>query len=282
MRIRHFTLTAFLVALVLTGCTEDRYALEKRYWHLRRQSRRIIQNPHGSPPALYQQSINQLRRFIADHPELPQSIDLELYISKLYLAAGAYNMCRASLQELLAKYPSTQSLAAEIIYLTGRSFEKEDDWDQAVTYYDRVISEYPDTEEAIFLPIYKAKYYQKRVKESRMIAAYRAAIRHYQAMADRNLGTKIAYRADMLTAYAYTQLEEWKDALTILEMVIHEYKDRFSVEGAVINKILIYRRELRDDVAATEATMQLAQMYPKSAFLKLSQHQIKLKKLYEE
>lgn len=271
-----------LAFIVISGCADDQYAIEKRYWHLRKRAENILQNPHGAPPAQFQNVILGLKEFMEAYPQLPQSIDAEFLAAKLYLAAGAYGKGRSALEELIVKFPSSQALCSEITYLIGTSYEKEKDWPKALEYYEKVISSYPDSREGMMLPMYIAQYYKRTLDDLKRQDAYRRAISHYRAITTANLGTATAFKADMLTAKAYAEIEDWKNALQILEMTIYEYKDTMNVEGALINKVLIYSRQLHDEIKAREALMELAEFYSESKFLKLSEQQIALKEFQTE
>lgn len=274
-----------LVLLLLTlgyGCTQDQYALEKEYWHLRKKAQSILQNPHGAPPVQFQKAISGLKEFMEAHPLSPQRIEAESFIGKLYIAAGAYGKGRQALEELLERFPGEKKLGAETLYLIGTSYEKEKEWERAEEYYTRVINAYPETEQGIMLPMYIAEYYKRKPDTLKMQEWYRTAVTHYRTLTQKNLGTETAFRADMLTAKAYSELGEWKDALQTLEMIIYEYKDTMDVEGALINKVIIYSRDFKDEVKAREALMELAEFYPDSKFLRFSDQQLLLKGLQTE
>ena len=76
-----------LVALImLSGCGNDTYAIEKKFWHLKQKAQKIYQNPDASPPNELQRTVELFKKFYTDHAKNNLSIDAEFEIAKLYLA----------------------------------------------------------------------------------------------------------------------------------------------------------------------------------------------------
>ena len=50
-------LSILLGALIFSGCANDDYAIEKKYWQIKKQASNIVANPHATPP-------NELERVV--------------------------------------------------------------------------------------------------------------------------------------------------------------------------------------------------------------------------
>lgn len=263
------------VSLILTGCTDDQYAIEKRYWQIQRHVEKIFKNPHASPPNELQKVVNMLGNFAKDNAKTNLAIDAEFNIARLYIIKEEYDKARTQLRMLLDRYSKSEAISSEAIFLMGNSYEIEDKWNLALQQYKKIIQEYSLTVRGLNIPIYIAQHYKIKYQPDKMIAAFKEAIGHYQALADKYPNSRLAYTAHTLVAQSYIALKEWENALNSFNTIIEKYKGKVNLDGVLMEMALIYSRELKDKAKTKETLERLIKEYPHSRLIKTAQSALK-------
>lgn len=253
-----------MVTLLLVGCGNDQYAIERQAWQAQKQAEKIFKNPQASPPKELERVVNLLNSFVKDHPNTNFAIICEFNIARLYIAKEEYNQARTQLKTILNKYSKSERICSEAIFLTGNAYEIEGNWDAALEEYHKIMRVYPITPQGINIPIYIAQHYKVKYQPDKMVNAFQQAISHYQALAGKYPNSVLAVVADSLVAQCYTELKDWQSAVNTLNSIIERYKDKIKMDEILLNLAFIYNKELKDKVKAREALEKLIKDYPKS------------------
>jgi len=275
MRKLKFLLVLFLSSVILYGCGNDNYAIEKEYWHIQKIAERVFKNPEATPPAQLANSVNALANFVSKFPKTPLSIESEFTIARLYLVKKEYSKARLQLEAMMEKYNQSKSICSEALFLIGNSYEIEDKWQSALSEYQKIISDYPITSKGLSSPIYIAQYYKIKHQPDKMLSAYQEAIQHYQSLSQKSPDSALSFNADALVVSCYSEIKDWPGALEALDSIMKRYKDKVDLSGALMNKALIYKNELKDKEKEKQALRQLIKDYPKSRLLNLANSLLK-------
>jgi len=254
--------------MMLSGCGNDQYTVEKQYWQLQKQAQKIFKNPHASPPNELERIVKILEDFIQKNPQSKLSVNNEFTIAQLYMVKEEYAQARKQLENILTKYNKFGAICSDALFLIGNSYENEDKWNSALTQYRKLMQEYPTTLRGLNTPIYIAQHYKVKYQPDKMVAALQEAIGHYQALADKYPDSPAAYSVYNLIAQCYVELKDWQNAVNSLNTIVDKYKDKIDVGGALIDTALIYSRELKDKIKAKEALERLLKEYPRSKLTK--------------
>ncbi len=264
-----------LIGLILAGCGNDQYAIEKRYWNLQKQTEKIFKNPAASPPQELERVVNLLNGFVKKFPNNNLSLQSEFNIASLYIVKEEYDKARAQLKTLLDKYSKSGAICSEVVFMIGNSYEIEDKWNSALEQYKKIMQEYATTLRGVVVPIYIAQHYKSKYQPDKMITAYQEAIEHYRQMADKYAGSPFAYQTDILIAKCYGELKDWQNAISTFNTMIEKFKGKVDPGEALVSIALIYKKELKDDIKAKQALEQLIKDYPKSRFFKTAEALLK-------
>ncbi len=259
---------AIIFALLLTGCANDQYAVERQYWNVEKQAEKIFRNPYASPPYELEKAVRLLSDFARKYPKNNLSIEAEFNIARLYIVKKEYDKARAHLQMMLNKYSALEAVSSEALFLTGNSYEAEDKWGLALEQYRKIIRSYPVTPRGIDIPIYIAQHYKIKHEPDKMISAYEDAISHYQALAEKYPGSGLAFKAHNLVPRCYVLLQDWQNAVNSFNAIIENYKGKVNLDFALMEMALIYNRRLNDKAKAKEALGRLIKEYPDSKLVK--------------
>lgn len=261
-------LVFILLATLVTGCGDDQYAIEKRYWNLQKQAQKIFNNPHASPPNELERVIKILENFIQKYPRNRLSLNNEFTIVRLYLVKEEYNKARKQLETILNKYNKLNNICSEAIFLIGNSYELEDKWNLALAEYRKIMQEYPTTLRGFDIPVYIAQHYKIKYQPDKMVQAFQEAVAHYRALAAKFPDSLLGLRASNLVAECYVALKDWQNAVNSFNDIVNNYKEKVGVGNILLNIALIYQRELKDEIKAKETLEKLIKEYPDTRFAK--------------
>ena len=259
-----------LAGLILAGCANDQYAIEKQYWQIQKQAEKIFRNPHASPPKELEMVVQVFNNFIQRYPQNSLATEAEFSIARLYMAKEEYEKARTQLQAIINKYNQAklEPIRVEAVFLTGNSYEREDKWELALEQYKKIMQDYPTTIRGLDIPLYIAQHYKVKYQPDKMIVAYQEAIGYYNALAEKYPNSPLAYRAHTIVPACYIALKEWQNAISALNTVIEKYKGKVNLDGTLIDIALIYKNELKDKMKAKEALEKLLKDYPQSKLIK--------------
>ncbi|MDD5120929.1 MAG: tetratricopeptide repeat protein [Candidatus Omnitrophica bacterium] len=255
------------VSLILSGCADDDYAIEKRYWRVKKQADKILANPHACPPNQLEKTVSALNSFSEKYPKSSLAVDAEFSIANLYIITKDYESGRAQLKKIIKKYEKSKELAAQSVFFIGNSYELEDKWPAALEQYKRILQNYPETVKGIEIPIYIAQHYKVKFEPDKMNAALQEAISHYKTMAARYPLTPMSYTMDMLVAQCYSEMKDWQSTINTLNAMLKTYNGKVSLEEIMLNLSAIYSQKLDNPAKAIEILNVLIKEYPKSRYV---------------
>ena len=263
-----YSILVFCFATSLAGCANDQFAIEKKFWQLQKQAKKIADNPDVAPPRELEAAINKLEAFANKYPQNYLAIEAEFNIARLYLAKKEFDTARERLNAIIKKYIKSAVVGSEAAFLIGNSYELANNWGQALQQYKKLIQDYAATPKGLSLPIYIAQQYQTKYQLDKMLEAYQEAITHYRELALQYPDSSLAFNAHSLVAKCYIVIKDWQNAVNSLKEMIEKYKGKAALDGVLMNMAVIYDKELNDQVKAKEALEQLKKEYPQSRLVK--------------
>jgi len=266
-----------LVLVFLCGCGQDYYLIEKQYYRIRKEARKIYNNPFGSPPKELERVVGLFRGFVQQYPNNNLSLEAQFEIARLYAVKEEYVKAREQLKSIIEKYSNAKTILTEAIFLTGNTYQAEDNWNAALAQYKKIIRDYPTTSKGLRMPMYIARYYEFKHQPDKMIAAYQEAARHYQTLRSKSNNPLLNYILSGLLARSYVQLKEWGNALATYQGMLDEHmgKTRLAMDTVLMEMTLIYNRELKQKDKAKETLSLLLKNYPASRYAKVAQRLLK-------
>ena len=268
-------LSILLGALIFSGCANDDYAIEKKYWQIKKQASNIVGNPHATPPNELERVVGALNQFSAQHPKSNLGLDADFSIANLYILKGEYNPGRQQLNKLIQKYEKSPELAAQATFLLGNSYELEEKWLSALEQYKKIMRDYPETIKGLEMPVYIAQHYKIKYEPDKMMAAYQEAINYYKAISAKHPVTPLSYNLDLLVAQCYGEMKEWTQAVNTLNAIMVTYNGKVRFEDVLLTLAGIYAQKLNNPAKAVEILNVLIKEYPKSKYAKTAKDIIK-------
>lgn len=275
----YIAISVIFLALAISGCGNDQYAIEKQYWQAQRQAEKIFKNPNASPPRELQRIVSALDTFAKKYSKNILSVEAEFSIAKLYIVKEEYEKARSVLKELINKYNKSEPACAEALFLIGNSYEIQNKWQEALLQYKKIMQQYPVTIRGLNVPIYIAQHYKIKYQPDLMISALQEAIAYYKGLSAKYPLTPLAFNTDILVAQCYMAMKEWQSAINALNHVVETYKNKLNAEQILLNIAVIYEQQLKNRDKAKETLQKFIKDYPKS---KLTKPATELLKKWEE
>lgn len=257
-----------VMIFLLSGCGEDRYAIEKRYYQALKKADSIFKNPHSTPPNELQQAVEGFRVFQKKFPNTRLALEAEFNIARLYMAKEEWLSARKQLNEMLSTYYKNDAICAEVYSFIGKTYELEKKWEIALSHYKKIMLKFSATPRGMSMPMYIIQYYKSKFEPDKMMDAARMAIVHYNELGQKYPGTYLEYSCRSLVTNCYVILKDWNNVALNVESIIESYKTKAPMDAALFQLAFIYARELKDTLKAKSTLERLIREYPKSKFLK--------------
>lgn len=268
-----------LVFLISTfsGCGNDQYAKERKYWYIKREADKIFQNPHAVPVWELEGVIGKLRNFVKENPDTAMALEQEFVIGRLYGIKERYDEAEAEFNKIIDKYADKPNVCAEAMFLIGKVYEVQERWDLALKEYKKIMNEYPITGKGLDMPFYIAKHYEENHEPEKMVAAYKQAIAYFDSLALTHPSTRFGYIVSILKAQCYIELKDWESAIGAYNEIIGKYREREIVlDQPLMSIAMIYYKQLNNPSRAKLTLEKLVKDYPESRFINTA------KKILEE
>lgn len=221
--ILYLVLLLGLFALLFTWDRKGDYVIEKKIWRLYQQQLDIAKDPAVIPDRTFEDLVIEYRKVIARYPDSALTSGIYLRLGEIYGFKGDYEAAREAFNEAIGLYPDDREFSAEALLRIGKTYESEQDWVEASKIYNRVISEYSETDTAMGVPVYIANYYKGRNDFQQTMEAYEVAIRYYKKMASDHDGTRTGLNALRYLSNCYLEQNRWNEAINTLGTVIEKY-----------------------------------------------------------
>lgn len=257
----------FSLSLLLAGCANDDYAIEKRYWQIKKQAEKILNNPEATPPNELEKAVSALNKFSEKYPKSSLGIDAEFNIANLYILKKNYDLGRQQLNKIIQKYSRSKELSAQALFLIGNTYELQENWPSALEQYRKIMQSYSETIRGLEVPIYIAQRYKTKFEPDKMISAYQEAINYYRSIATRHPITPLSFNMDMLIVQCYSEIKDWSRAVGTLNTMLATYNGKVSFEEILIALANIHSQKLNNPAKAIEILQVLLKEYPTGKYV---------------
>lgn len=260
----------------LCGCVEDQYAVERRYWQVKRQAEPILKNPAATPQNELRRVVGLLDGFINAYPKNVLALQADFLIASLYLSRQEYDQARSHLKKIMEKYKPVFEVCAEAQFLIASSYQQQEKWDAALAEYRKVSSEYPTTSKGLEMPLFLVLQYRKMNQPDKMLAAADEAVGTYRGLIAQYPMTAVAFKAYTYISSVHSSLKRWQQAVQNMNEMYETFKgrDKLDLSGLLSNMAVIYRKELKDDARARQALELAVREYPNGKFTKAAEQML--------
>ncbi len=177
----------------------------------------------------------------------------------------------ATIENRFAGYRNVMSLGQS---LKAKSYDLEGQFSQAMREYQWILTEYPNSREAIetyrYLPTFLKKNKQDELAEDWV----RRSIDGLARIRDDNSGTMIGLSAQSNLANVYAESEQWDSAIAELVKLQNVYPEAYAGQGALLTAGNICMDKLNDREKAVEFYNRQIELYPENPASELAQKKL--------
>lgn len=189
----------------------------------------------------------------------PQAL---LQLAKLQFDMGNYAECRGYIATIKQRFPKYAALQSESQQILARSFDKEGDFNRAYSEYQWLITNYPESKEAIEAYRYLPPFLKQHNQNDLSREWYNKAIDYMKDVRDKDAGTYFGLKAQTCLVNIYHDLEQWDNVATELQRMQSDYPNSNASADALVKAGDTYREKLNDPERARECYEQQLKLYP--------------------
>ena len=270
-------MVAVLIAVFVTLSTlgaGGEYAAEKLYYRAIKTNNKIMANPDVIPPgqALYVE--NNLKKILEKYPKTKVATTANISLIEFYLFHKRYDDALLQADSIIKTYDKNPTILSTAYFLKGRAYEKQDKWQKALKEYEIVRDEYTKTQLGMQMPLYIAKYYSDKGKDTAAGEAYSNAASFYERLERENSGKVLGYISYTLLLQTYINSGNYDKAGKILGDTIDKYRSGMTLNQLLPQVEIIYVKELQQPEKAIEIYKSIQQNYKDERLNKILQKRI--------
>ena len=254
-------------ALLVAGCSES-YRAERMLWKAEHATQAITKDPSAATPEQVQQVVAAYGHVAEQAPGTLWGGQAQFVIGAFYGARKEYDHARQAFTLVLQNYNRFPSLCLRARIGIAKTYEAEDNWDEAVKMYREMADRHPWTKAGMDALLYVPAIYQKRQQADAATDAYERAVRIYNQLIPDVATPEMALQVKGYLVVAYQQLGEWDKAIALLQE-LHE-SPKANQPLVIMTLASIYQTKLSDPGKAAQYYTELLEQFPNHQLAKIA------------
>jgi tetratricopeptide (TPR) repeat protein len=185
-----------------------------------------------------------------------------MQLAKIEFLHRNYIECRKHIAALQSKFERYRPLQAQVQRLLANTFEKENDFNRAFSEYQWLLTNFPDSKEAIDTYRYLPGFLERNEQTDLAAEWYGKAIDFLSDTRDNQNGTFLGLSAHGTLVNMHVDKENWVSAATQLERLQADYPRSAPGLYALTKAGNIYRDKLKDREKAAQSYERQLNLYP--------------------
>ena len=264
-----------IFALVLAGVyiifsslgQKSEYSAERSLWQTNQKFHYVTESPNTTPERTFQEIIQQYENFIKEFPQSKLVPTAEVFLGRVYLVRGEHVKAREQWERVVQSYAQNPDICVQAVSDIGRSYAKEQDWDNVFKTYQRILHDYPLTEPGLETPLLIAQLYVNQKNIGKAQNAFQEAIDYYKSLSQKYPQSAVEYAALQLLANCYMAQDKFEEGVKTLGEILLKYPQPQYLTTQRAESLLksintISRDELKDFDSAIAIYSEFMQKYP--------------------
>ncbi len=261
--------------LVLTGCSAS-YNGERLFWKAQQVQAAAFKNKKEASqltPAGLTQIIRAYENVMHRVPGSIWAARAQGAIGTIYVTQKQYGNARDAYGLVVQNFSQFQEAALGARVAIAKTYELEQQWDEAITYYNEIADRYPWSEAGLSAPLYVAVLQGKYRTSELATQSYERAVGIYTKRFPDAPAPELAIRVKGYLAIAYQRLNDWNHAVATLEELL-KVPAGVNRPLALLTLGIIYDTKLHMPEKAIAAYSQLLRESPEHPMGKLAKVQL--------
>lgn len=216
------SLIIVFLALSILGSKSD-YIAERSLWKINKEFTKVTKDPKTTPKLKFEEILTKYEKFIKKYPNSKLTPMAHIYIGRTYVFMKEYDKARDKFENTLKAYQDKSNFGVQILAEIGRTYSIENDLDNVIKNYDRILELYPLTELGLKTPLLIANYYAQNEKPLEAVKAFKDAIIYYKKLISENPNTIVEYKTLSFIAASYMAQKKWDEAINIYAEILMKF-----------------------------------------------------------
>ena len=262
----------FGLVLLMVGCSPT-YNGERLFWKAQQLNAVITKDPAKATPEQYTRAIAAYNRVVQQTPGTAWAARSHFAIGSLYGLQKQYEQAREQLRLILQNYNSERELCLDARLGIAKTYEAEQNIDEAVKMYDAIAEYHPWSRMGLEAPLYVAAVYKRQGKTELATKAYEHAVHVYTKLIPDAPTPDATNQVKGYLALAYQWGSEWIEAVKLLEEIV-DAPSGVNRPLVLLTLGSIYQTKLGQLDTAEAVYRKLAQEFPEHPFGKTAKTQL--------
>lgn len=249
-----------LVSVLAPGCSEQ-YMIERMLWQAQKAAQPIILNEGDASPYEFERAISLYNKVIEKSTASNYALTAYFKIADLYILKKSFDKARDIYDNIEKSHQGRQELCALALFSKAQTYEKENNWTEALKTFNQILAKYSKTRESLNVPIYIAHYYLKAEDRVSAQEAYEKAREYYERKISEYPNTQFSLLSENYILRTYLEQENWNKAVEYINILDKKYKlgsDTLLVLAG------IYKNKLNDKEKAKETYKRFLTDFPQN------------------
>ena len=252
------------LSLVVTGCSAV-YNGERLFWKAKQLSAPIVKDPQSAPSEQIAKAIDAFNVVTKKTPGTIWAARAHIAIGSLYSTQKQYDKAREAYQLVLQNYNQFQDLCLAARFMTAKTYEVQQDWNNAVKAYQAMTDYHPWSKLGLEAPLHIAQLYESHEQPDQATHAYEQAIGFYTKLIPDAPRPELAVQVKGYLVLTYHHLKQWTKEIATLE-------DLAGASSGVDRPLVLvslgslYESKLHDAPKAQAVYTKLAEEFPDHPF----------------
>lgn len=213
---------ALLTLLDLKG----NYSAEKALWKINQNFSEVTKDPKTTPDTTFQKIYNDYVAFTKKYPDSRLTPMAKIFSGRVQIFLKEYVKAREIFENIIKENPENQTLGAQVVAEIGRTYALEEDHENIIKTYTRLMDEYPLTEIGLKTPLYLAKYYGDKKDYEKAQNAFNRGVIHYKRLITEHPDSIVEYKALHFISACHLAQQRWQEAMNIFEEIMMKFGDK--------------------------------------------------------
>lgn len=266
---------ALLLSVLVSGCSVN-YTGERLFWKAQRTAAPILsaKNSNLLTTDQYTRAIRAYQRVVDKAPGTSWAARSQAAVGSLYAMQKEFAKAREAYRLVLQNYNDYQTLVLNARLAIGKSYETEQDWDEAVKMYREISDYHPWSQVGLELPLYIGGGYQHLGKSEEAVKAYQRAVSIYTSLIPDAPTPESTVQVKGYLAQAQLRSGQAGEAVKTLEEL--RATDEKGTNRPLVLLMLgsVYQAQLHDIAKAGEAYGQVVKEFPDHEWAKVAKAQL--------
>ena len=242
----------FIFILLSLLDRNSEYVAEIAIWKINNKYVAMSKDPKIYPDNVFNSLIEEYEGFVRKFPKSRLVPEARISMGRIHVLKTDYAAAREIFEGIRGQYLEQADIGVEALLEVARSYALENEFDQVLGVYRRILKEYPLTKIGLMTPLLIAKFYGDNQKTKEAKSTLEQAVGYYQQLLKTNSDPSVRWGLLQSSASCYSALERWEESVGILKQMLWEFSNSDHYDEIELKQV--------DDIIKTINTISIGRL----------------------